>query len=409
MFKSLRWRLTFWFVALSMVLYTLSAVSGYFLFRNGLSSVIDDEIDALVSEIEPVIDLRENQPSLQEWAKTSKRIPFKFLPTIQLFDANKKLIEQHGPSGLAKLFGESVHEIRTAQYHARIFSMPLISDNRLIGYLQIQLSLRTVERAMRQFFEAMSLVAPFLLISLSIAGYFFSGKAVQPLEENFEVLRRFMNDAGHELSTPISIIQANAEAMECELPDNESIINKLTIIGRSAERLGTLVSDLVLLSKMESPQVQIKRTVLQLDKLLRAVLEDFEELFKSKGIKLVYQDLMPLSTTGDIDSLKRLIINLLQNALRYTDSGGDVVTQLDQIGRYARLTITDSGIGIPPESLPKIFDRFYRVEKSRSRAAGGAGLGLSIVKAIVESHRGKIFASSAVGKGTKFVVLLPKH
>jgi signal transduction histidine kinase len=420
MFHSLRLRLTLWFIALSTVVYTAAAVGGYFQFKTGLTGLIDDEIDSLVSEILPAIEMTDRGPSLARWAVTSKTVPFKFLPTIQLFDKDKHLIEQHGPSGLPQLFKEDQREIDNDIHPVRIFSTPLGPNNKIQGYLQIQLSLRSIDRAAKQFAETLAVIAPFLLVLLGIAGYIFSGRAVKPLQESFEVLRRFMNDAGHELSTPISIIQANAEAMELDLPEQNLITtgdsptlspaaNKLAIIGRSTERMGTLVQDLMLLSKMESPQVQTKKAVIQIDKLVKDILEEFEELFKNKGIELSIAKTQSITLMGDADQLKRLLTNLLQNAMRYTDAGGKVTMTVDTFGRYARLVIKDSGIGIPPESVPKIFDRFYRVDKSRSRAAGGVGLGLSIVRAIVETHKGKIDVSSDLNKGTTFTILIPKN
>jgi OmpR-family two-component system manganese-sensing sensor histidine kinase len=419
MFRSLRLRLTLWFIALSAVVYAAAAFGGYFQFKTGLTGVIDDEIDSLVSEILPAIEMTDKGPSLARWAATSKTVPFKFLPTIQLFDKDKHLIESHGPSGLPELFNEDLREIDNDIHPVRIFSTPLSPNKKVQGYLQIQLSLRSIDRAAKQFAETLAVIAPFLLLSLGIAGYIFSGRAVKPLQESFEVLRRFMNDAGHELSTPISIIQANAEAMELDLPEADGgssgevttvspALTKLAIIGRSTERMGTLVQDLMLLSKMESPQVQAKRVVIQLDKLVKDVLEDFEELFKNKGIELAIAKTQSITLMGDADQLKRLLTNLLQNAMRYTDAGGKVTVSVDTFGRYARLVIKDSGIGIPAESVPKIFDRFYRVDKSRSRAAGGVGLGLSIVRAIVETHKGKIDVASELNKGTTFTILLPK-
>jgi signal transduction histidine kinase len=417
MFQSLRLRLTLWFIALSTVVYTAAAVGGYFQFKTGLTGVIDEEIESLVSEILPAIEVTDKGPSLKRWASTSKTVPFKFLPTIQLFDRQKRLIEEHGPPGLPQLFAEDVRELDSDAHPVRIFSTPVsmpLKQMDKVGYLQIQLSLRSLDRAAYQFAQTLAVIAPFLLISLGIAGYIFSGKATQPLQDSFEILRRFMNDAGHELATPISIIQANAEAMELDLPPAEpnsepsTIATKLAIIGRSTERMGTLVQDLMLLSKMESPQVPTKKAPLQLDRLVQNVIEEFSELFKAKDINLSFANSQPMSILGDPDQLKRLLTNLLQNAIRYTDPQGKVQVTLDTLGRFARLTITDSGIGIPPESLPKIFDRFYRVEKSRTRAAGGVGLGLSIVRAIVDGHKGKIEVASEINKGTTFTILLPR-
>jgi signal transduction histidine kinase len=147
--------------------------------------------------------------------------------------------------------------------------------------------------------------------------------------------------------------------------------------------------------------------VLDLEKLVRNILEEFDELFKAKGINLKYDKLQPVQIYGDADGLKRLLTNLLQNALRYTDADGTVTVSLESSIRNARLRVADTGIGIPPESLPRIFDRFYRVDKSRSRAAGGVGLGLSIVRAIVDAHKGRIEVHSQVDQGTEFIITVP--
>ncbi len=410
MFKSLRWRLTLWFVALSTVVYALAVILGYFLFRESLISLLDEEVDSLIDEIRPAIVLIDSRPNLAQWSRAAKNIPFKWLPTIQLFDVSKHLIEAHGPPGIETLYNQSVHEIdrQDPEPDVRLFSTEIKDGPKLAGYLQIQLSMRSVDHATIQYVNTMGILTPFLVILSGVAGYFFSGKAARPLEESFELLRRFMNDAGHELSTPISIIQANAEAMEPDLNEGEPALNKLAIINRSTERMGRLVSDLTLLSKMESPQLQARKSSIQLETLVKAVLEEFQELFKNKDIELNYSQLPPVSMQGDSDSLKRLITNLLQNALRYTDAGGKVTVGIEAMGRYVKLEVKDTGVGIPAESLPKIFDRFYRVDKSRSRAQGGVGLGLSIVRAIVDAHKGRIEVTSDVGKGTTFTIILAR-
>ncbi|PWT99062.1 MAG: hypothetical protein C5B53_05865 [Candidatus Melainabacteria bacterium] len=406
MFKSLRWRLTFWFVLLTTIVYTLSAVFAIWLFRVEMTRVMDEELHALVDELRPAIALKDKVPNLQEWAKTARQVPFKFLPTIQIYDLQGRLIEQHGPSGVPILFS-SVKEVRAEDYHIRVCSAPLLDGKQLAGYLQLQLSLRNRERAIAQFGITMGLIFPFLLLALAIAGYVFAGKAASPVEESFVVLRRFMTDAGHELSTPISIIQANAEAMEVEIPESVRENNRLAVITRSTERMANLVKDLMLLSKMESPQIYSNKIPLDFEKLVRGVVEEFQELFKAKSITLSTKRVGPATVVGDAELLKRLVTNLLQNALRYTESSGTVEIGVESLGRNTRLTVSDTGVGIPPESLQSIFERFYRVDKSRSRNQGGAGLGLSIVKAIVDAHRGRIDVYSQVGTGSTFTVTLP--
>jgi signal transduction histidine kinase len=158
---------------------------------------------------------------------------------------------------------------------------------------------------------------------------------------------------------------------------------------------------------MESPQLETKRVPIDLDKLVHNLLEEFDELFKAKGVELKGSTIQSAPIYGDPDSLKRLVTNLLQNALRYTEPGGSVVISVENTPRFAKLKVADTGIGIPADSLPRIFDRFYRVDKSRSRQAGGVGLGLSIVKAIVDAHKGKVEVHSKVDSGTVFSIMLP--
>jgi signal transduction histidine kinase len=406
MFKSLRWRLTFWFVLLTSIVYTSSALIGMWLFKIELTHVIDEELRALADELRPAIVVHAGKPSLEEWSYTSHKIPFKFAQSIQIYNRKGELIESYGPHGIPNLSLKD-HEFKADVYRIRNLAMPILDNGKVIGYLQIQLSLKNVEHAIRQFGYTMGSLAPFLLISLGVAGYVFSAKAAAPVEESFSVLRRFLSDAGHELSTPISIIQANAEAMEVEVSAPEPTNNRLAVIFRSTERMSNLVSDLMLLSKMESPQLFARRSTIDFEKLVKGVAEEFQELFKNRSIDLQVKQLSPATVVGDSESLKRLVTNLLQNALRYTDESGVVQVSLENLGRTARLTVSDNGIGIPPESLPHIFDRFYRVDKSRSRAQGGSGLGLSIVKAIVDAHRGKIDLHSHLGTGTTFVITLP--
>ncbi|MGH9552802.1 MAG: sensor histidine kinase, partial [Terriglobales bacterium] len=343
MFRSLRWRLTLWFVTLTACVYVLSAVFALYLFRQALNSIVDEEVRSSVSEIEPAIRVHSGHPSLHEWARTSLTIPFKFLPTIQLYDQDGKMVEHYGPHGVAQLYRGEVNEVTVGNSRSRIYSTPLAFQGRSIGFLQVAVNLRNRDRAVSTFVNTVTVVAPFLLLSLGLAGYFFSGFAARPIEEGFDVLRQFMSDAGHELGTPIAIIQANAEAMEPDMPQNETVTGRLAIIMRSTERLGSLVQDLILLSKMESPAVAQRKTALDLDKIVKAVMEDFDVLFTSKGIILTSDKIQACPIYGDQEWLKRLLMNLLQNAMRYTDKGGTVTVNLEQSGKMARLAITDTG------------------------------------------------------------------
>jgi len=409
-FRKLRWQLTFWFVLLTMIVYIISALFGCWIFRTAMTSLVDSELTALTNELIPAVSVIDGRPSLQGWSKTIHKGPYRYLPIIQLYDKEGELIEFHGPAGVPILFSRlenAKRDVKEETYHIRVHTVPLREQRQLIGYLQLELSLKNIDGAIANFGTTMALIAPFLLFGFGLAGYLFSSKAAHPVEESFSILQRFVADASHELTTPISIILANAESMEADTSNNESTKTKLETIMRSTERMNSLVSDLMLLAKMESPHLLARPELIDLDKLLRSILSDFKELFKTKSIQLTEEGVPTVQIYGDGESIKCLITNLLQNALKYTDPGGTVKASLSIVGRQAKLSISDTGVGIPAESLAHIFDRFFRVDSSRSRIAGGSGLGLSIVKAIVDAHKGRIEVQSSPREGTTFSVYLP--
>ncbi len=162
----------------------------------------------------------------------------------------------------------------------------------------------------------------------------------------------------------------------------------------------------MLLSTIENP-VPHQFEPVSLKILLESVVREFGPKFSQKEVTLQAHLPEEVRTVGDSHSLERMISNLLENALRYTEKNGKVAVNLRNDGNKLEVVIEDTGIGIPPESLTKIFDRFYRVDSSRSRRSGGVGLGLAIAKAIAQAHHGQILVESTVGTGSRFIVVLP--
>lgn len=407
---NLRWKLTLWFLLLAMVVFITSALFGSWIFKTAMMNFVDRELEVLTNELIPAIDIVNKEPSLKQWREKALEGPYRAIPIIQLFNKEGQLIESYGPRGIPVLFSRirrARADIQEDTYHIRVHSVPLDDGHNLIGYLQLQLSLKNVDGAMTNFVITMAIIAPFLLIGYGAAGYFFSKKAAQPVEEAFTALQRFMADAGHELGTPLSIVLANTESIEADLPTESSIKVRLETIARSTERMNKLVRDMMLLAKLEGSPELAKTRVIDLKDILQESIIDFGELYRGKNVGLTEEQFQSAMINADADAIKRVISNLLQNALKYTDSGGKVSLSLQVAGKLAKITIADTGIGIPGENLSKIFDRFYRVDESRSRAAGGSGLGLSIVKAIIEAHKGKIEVTSTKGAGTTFSILLP--
>jgi len=168
-----------------------------------------------------------------------------------------------------------------------------------------------------------------------------------------------------------------------------------------------LVADLLLLTKTEQGAAPLEMKSISLDMLLREVLGEFSDLYEDKGVELRGESIEAVQLEGNQQSLEIIFSNLLKNALMYTESGGSVSVGLIRSGNQAVVAVADTGIGIAPADLERLFDRFFRVDEARSREDGGSGLGLAIVKAMVDSHRGSIHVESEPGKGTTFSISLP--
>ncbi len=229
------------------------------------------------------------------------------------------------------------------------------------------------------------------------------------LNLSFEQIRRFSTDVSHELRTPLTAIRGQLEValFTAETPEQyrDAIVNAL----EDVQQLSSIVRALLLLSQAESGQLVLQKTPLDLAKVATDIVDQFQIPAEEKGIQLSATIEAGALISGDRTQMERLISNLLSNAIKYTpDSGAvDVRVGLDDSPGWARIVVRDTGVGIPAENLPHIFDRFYRVRNAQTNLAQGLGLGLSFVAWIVEAHGGRIDVSSTVDEGTRFTVLLP--
>jgi two-component system phosphate regulon sensor histidine kinase PhoR len=223
-----------------------------------------------------------------------------------------------------------------------------------------------------------------------------------------ESMRRdFVANVSHELKTPLTSIKGFVETiLDGALDDRETTKKFLTIIYQEAERLNHLIHDLLDISKLESGQMDVKQKPIKIAPLVDDILASLENQLNEKNITLI-KEFKSKTIPGDEDLIQEVIINLLDNAIKYTPNGGIVRVGTEQTKTGVSFYVADTGIGIPKESLPRLFERFYRVDKGRSREMGGTGLGLAIVKHIIERHGGKINVASEFGKGSRFSFVIP--
>jgi signal transduction histidine kinase len=228
---------------------------------------------------------------------------------------------------------------------------------------------------------------------------------------NLEKIRQdFVANVSHELRTPITNIKGYAETiLEGALEDKENIKEFINIIYQESNRMANLIDDLLDLSKIESGKIKMNFSALEIKPIIERCLAVLEKPIKEKNLSVSFNIPKSLSKVmADEIRLTQVLLNLLDNAVKYTNEGGKITIDVFEKDDFVQVDITDTGIGIPEEDLPRIFERFYRVDKARSRQLGGTGLGLSIVKHIVLAHGGKVWVKSKLGIGSTFSFTIPR-
>ena len=288
-----------------------------------------------------------------------------------------------------------------------ITSKKIITDN-AVQTLYVGKDVTALYSGLQKATYAQIVLGFVALLIASAIGYYMAGRALIPLKEAYDRQKQFAADASHELRTPLAVVMASADLLLADPSiENPFLRQVLEDLKSEVKKMTNLVSDLLMVARSDNNALKVKIQRLDLSEILKQVIRTMTPIAEKKNIRIGGEDLRKVMINADEQKIKQLAIILVDNAIKYTPEGGAVLVRLESADdTRAVFAVMDSGIGIAPEDLDKVFERFYRVDKARSREMGGNGLGLAIASEIVKLHDGKISVASKLGEGTKFTVEL---
>ncbi len=274
-------------------------------------------------------------------------------------------------------------------------------------YLHVGQSLEARDKQLRQLTMVFVIGGAAGVVFAGFGGLWLAGRALVPIRRALETQQRFVSDASHELRTPIAVVKANNELLLRHPEETvEASLDHVEAVATETEHMAHLVEDLLTLARADEGRAALAPADLDLGELVEEVGRDMAALAELRGVGLEVRTTL-VHVDGDRQRLRQLAVILIDNALKYTPAGGSVIATVERVGKRALFRVQDTGPGIAPEEQRRIFDRFYRVDSARSRAAGGSGLGLPIARWIAEAHKGRLSVESSPGKGATFIVRLP--
>jgi two-component Ni(II)/redox sensor kinase NrsS len=343
---------------------------------------------------------------------------------IRLFDRQGNLLAyssnqptppppQINPEVWQTLQGQDGQRYRqfTTHLHAAQAHAPgaATQEHRAWGTLQVGRTLAPFDEELKRLRWIFAAGLPLTLVSISVASWWLSGLAMRPIYQSYQQQQQFTADVAHELRSPLASLLATTEVALRLPPDRaEQIPTLLNTIERQGRRLSQLITDLLLLANLERDAAAPVLHPCCLNHIVADLTEEFAEFAATKQISLHGQiPHIDIQALGNESELYRLVSNLIANAIQYTPTGGSVTVGLARHSHSAIISVKDTGIGIPPKEQHRIFERFYRISRDRSRQSGGVGLGLAIAQAIAHRHQGQIEVQSRVKLGSTFTVRLP--
>ncbi|AYO29778.1 sensor histidine kinase [Biomaibacter acetigenes] len=443
---TIRTKMTLWYSFMLLVLLSIFSFFVYILMSRMMYSGEESLIKAHAAQAISVIELENGRIKFAEPNElmTSGTYIFVYDKKGQMIFGSKGIypeINMQRPSE------EKLRVVNIKDDAWIIYDRPVYEENKLVAWVRASRSLASVRHALENLRDILVVTIPLFLIIAAGGGLFLANRALAPidritktaraigrgdlsrrlnmpkvedevgrlamtfdemldrLETSFKKERQFTSDASHELRTPLAVIRALAEETLMGARSEEEFRDTLEDILKETTNMQNMVSQLLLLTRGDEGRYQLEMENIDLKIVIEDVMGEMEAMAGQYGVNLYFQAEKSVVVKGDQTLLTRLFMNLIDNAIKYNTEGGWVKVTLHEAKGFARIIVKDSGIGIPKEDIPHVFDRFYRVDRSRS--SDGTGLGLSIVQWIVKIHNGQIYVKSRPGEGTEFEILLP--
>lgn len=324
---------------------------------------------------------------------------------------------------LESFVGEKTEEVKIVEeelnfgdvtdVHLMTISRPIYDEGNIIGYTYVGLDITSTHNFLNLLKIIMVILLLIFLVLAVILGNFMTGRAMIPIQISFQRQREFVADASHELRTPLSVMQASLEVVESEENNKftDFSIQVIEDMKDEVKRMSRMVNELLILARVDSGTTQILKEYFDFRPILDKLIRSLNHLAEKKNINLTANIPKEIQIYVDKERLTQLVYILLDNAIKYTPENGDVLLDISFFVKKGmkmmKIIVEDTGIGIPENEKEKIFKRFYRIDKARSRGLAGSGLGLSIAKWIIEEHDGTIYVETKKEKGSCFTVQLP--
>jgi heavy metal sensor kinase len=445
--KSIKLRLTAWYILVIVLLLVIFGAAAYIMLSSNLYKNLDQALQLRAGSIKDSLTIEDDFFSFRQRADE----------IVYFYDANGNVSVKSGPSAnftdisktiLDAINGQSTFltKVTSDQQEMRLYAVPF--NDAGVAAILVGRSTADVKAILDTFIRILGISSGVIILLAGAGGIFLSNKALEPvdsitktalaiserdlsqrikvtgedelgrlasslnemierLESAFQRQQQFTADASHELRTPLAIIEAESTlALNKKRTDTE-YEKSLELISQETSFMSTLVDKLLFLARTDAGDDHQNIEDFNLYQLLSLLYTDVEVLAREKEIYFEASTSFSLTVKGDKIKIRQLFLNILENAIKYTPAGGRISVSAEEKNGMAVVAIKDTGIGIPAEHLPYIFERFYRADKARSRAEGGAGLGLAIAKQIAVMNGGDIGVESEVGKGTTFYVSLP--